>query len=159
MVHHSGIYGGGEINKPNNTVLRPDTKLQEACESLRDYVDNINKSPLIVAGIGGVHARNAQDIKTVHVDGVEIGYRILEFTTFIRREIFIKVPNYHINDLSKQDREKIMAAVFNVFLVPGADKPEIKQIAPDCMRLRQNIIPMVLVERNPRLRSIAGGIG
>jgi hypothetical protein len=114
------------------------------CEALKDHVDNI--------GMSG-------KIATSKVDGVEIGYRVMEFTTFLKRQVFVKTPGYDIGEIGKDDKEKIMAAVFNVFLVPGANMPDINQIAPDCILLQQDVIPMIMVEKNPRLRSIAGGLG
>jgi hypothetical protein len=44
-----------------------------------------------------------------------------------------------------------------VFIVPGAAPPEIRQIAVDCLRIIQDIIPLMLMEQKPGLVNIAGG--
>ena len=125
----------------NSDILKGDTKIQEACESIREHGDNTPD----------------KRVWTVKADGVEIGYRRQVFMTYINRQVFIKVPGYKISDISKDQRARIMSAVFNVFLQPGSNIPSIDQIAPDCLLLQQQSIPMIAVERSPRLRSIAGG--
>ncbi len=128
------------MGEPNNKVMRPDTRLQDMCEAIRDHVDS---------------AKTCGTISTSQCDGVEIGYRAKEFRTYLRREVFIKTPGNKIENMSKDEQSRIMTAVFNVFLVPGASMPEIQQIAFDCIRLTQDIIPMIQVERSPGLVSIA----
>ena len=140
-------------------ILNADANLQEACEGLRDHVDNINQAPALALRNGVYRGIDKRAIQTVKVSGVEIGYRLQDHKTFMRRQIFIKVPGYKIDDLTHAEREKIITAVFNVFLVPGANLPEIAHIAPDCMLLQQDVVPLILVERNPNVRSLAGGFG
>ncbi len=151
--------GGVEVGKRlNNRILEADADIQGACESLRDYVDNINKQPSIKL-VGSVYrGRGAADkVHKVRVSGVEIVYRIEDHETFMRRQVFIKVPGYRIGDLTDLERERILTAVCNVILVVGGNMPEIACIAPDCMLLQQDFVPMYLVERSPGLVSIAGG--
>lgn len=128
--------------QPNNRIMEPDTRLQEMCEAIKEHVES---------------QHNDGKIWSDECDGVEIGYRVKEFKTFIRDEIFIKTPGNDIGEISVEERTRIMAAVFNVFLVPGAGMPEIKQIAYDAILLTQNFIPTVQVEQSPGLVSIAGG--
>jgi hypothetical protein len=132
-------------------ILQADVDVQAACEDLKEHVD------LQTSGVNLIGSRKA--ISTTKCSGVEIGYRLKAFLTHMRREIFIKVPGYKIDDLSKPERDKILTAVFNVFLVPSADLPQIAQIAPDCLVIRQNVMPIIMVERSPRLSSIVGGLG
>lgn len=122
-------------------ILKGDTKIQEACESIREHGDN---TP-------------GKQIWSVKADGVEIGYRRQMFRTYINRQVFIKVPGHKISDISEGQRQMIMSAVFNVFLQPGANMPDIDLIAPDCLLVQQMSIPMVPLERSPGLVSIAGG--
>jgi hypothetical protein len=128
----------------NQRIMEVDGRLKDMCESLKDHVDNL--------GMAGKIAMST-------CDGVEIGYRVQEFRTYIRREVFVKTPGQKIEDTTKEERERIMAAVFDVFLVEGAGLPEITQIAHDCLRLVQDVIPMIQVERSPKLVSIVGGLG
>ncbi len=149
----------GILDSPNNMILKADTKVQEALEGLRQFVDNLKVAPNI--GLRGESYRkiDPKKIQTVAVDGLVFGYRLEDHAVFIRRIVFIKVPGYRLEDISESERARIMTAVFNVFVVPGAGVPEISRIAPDALRLTQDIVPMVLVEQKPGLVSIAGGFG
>ena len=129
----------------NNRILQTDANIQGACESLMEHVHNITDD------------NKKRQIQTLQESGVVIGYRRTFFHTFARREIFVKVPGYKIDDLTEGERERIITAVFNVFLVPGASMPIIIHPQPDTMALRQDYIPMIPVERSPGLVSIAGG--
>ena len=145
--------------KDESDILKGDTKLQDACEALRDHGDNVGRMPAVaLRGVTFTEA-DKKRIWTVKVDGVEIGYRMQVFNTYLNRQVFIKVPGYKISDISKEQRERIMAAVFNVFVLPGSNIPTIDAIGKDgdCILMQQQSIPMVLVERQPGLRSIAGG--
>jgi len=125
-------------------IIEVDADIQGACEAIMEYVHNLTDE-------------RRKEIQTIKESGVEIGYRRTAFATFMRREVFIKTLGYKINELSKPDIERIMAAVFNAFVIPGASMPEITQIAKDCMLLKQDYIPMIPVEKSPGLVSIAGG--
>jgi hypothetical protein len=140
----------------SDDILKGDTQLQEACEALREYGDNVNHGRIVLKG-ETYSPKDKDKVWHVNVDGVEIGYRLQVFNTYLNRQVFIKVPGYKIEDISKEQRERIMSAVFNVFVIQGAAIPSIDFIAPDCMLVQQQIIPMVPVERQPGLRSIAGG--
>jgi hypothetical protein len=138
--------------EPERDILQGAADLQAACESLKDHGDNIARSGRTF------HPEDQAKIWTVKVGGVGIGYRLQVFQTYLNRQVFIKVPGYRIADLNKDERAKIMSAVFNVFVHQGSNIPSVDQIAQDCMLLQQQIIPMVLVERQPGLVSIAGGL-
>lgn len=141
------------MSETERDILQGDADLQGACESLRDHAQNLSRR-------GRTFLDTDRDkIWTVKVGGVEIGYRMQVFNTYLNRQVFIKVPGYRIADLSNEEREKVMSAVFNVFVHQGSNVPSIDQVAQDTMLMQQQIVPMVLVERKPRLRSIAGGLG
>lgn len=138
-------------------ILQPDLNIQEMCEGLRDHVNNITGERIVREG-KIYKVEDHRKIYTAKSAGVEIGYRRTAHATFVRREVFIKVPGYTIEDLSEEERSRIMVAVFNVFLIPGASLPKIGRIAKDCMLIRQDFIPQIPVERSPGLVSIAGGL-
>ena len=151
----------GEVtwkDEPNNRILESDERIKESCEALRDHVDNINQKPGVVLAGSVYRSREAEKINMVRIDGVEIGYRLQDHGRYMRRQMFVKVPGYKIEDLSKQDRERIMTAIFDVFLIEGADVPGVAQVAPDCMLIEQDFVPLYLVEQSPGLVTIAGGI-
>ena len=143
VVHSRSIYGGGKIK---TDILKGDADFQGLCEGLLDR---------------GTHVSPGEEetIWTDRNNGVEIGFRMQIFHTYVNRQVFIKTPGHKIDEMSDEERERVMSAVFNVFVLRGSNIPSITQIAPDCLVLQQQSIPMILTERNPRLRSIAGGIG
>jgi hypothetical protein len=126
-------------------MLQPDMDVQGACESLRE----------------AVHDKPSGILLTVKVGGVVIGYRRQTHITFRRREVFIKVPGYKIEDVSRAERERILTAVLNVFIIAGASMPEITspEHVHDTMIVRQDYVPDIPFERSPGLVSIAGGWG
>ncbi len=126
-------------------MLQPDMDIQGACEALKE----------------AVHDKPSGVLLTVKVGGVVIGYRRQTHITFRRREVFVKVPGYRIEDVSKAERERIMTAVLNVFIIPGAAMPQITapEHVHDTMIVRQDYVPDIPVERSPGLVSIAGGWG
>ena len=126
-------------------MLQPDMDVQGACESLRE----------------AVHDKPSGILLTVKVGGVVIGYRRQTHITFRRREVFIKVPGYKIKDVSRAERERILTAVLNVFIIAGASMPEITspEHVHDTMIVRQDYVPDIPFERSPGLVSIAGGWG
>ena len=144
---HDPIHTMGEPMKKQSRLLQADADIQGACESLFEHVNNITDPA------------RAKLIATTRINGVEIGYRRTSNLTYRSREVFVKVPGFRIQDLTKGEKERIVTAVFNVFLIPGGAIPEIIQPSRDCIVMRQDYIPMIPVERSPGLVSIAGGLG
>ena len=155
----------GGIEKPttgnphNRGILKSDTKLLPILEGLREFVDTINQSPDLALRGGIYRGIEKADVQTVRVDGLEIGYKLEDHGVFMRRKVFVKAPGYRMEDIPHEEIEPAIVAVMDVFFVQGAGMPSLQQIAPDCMLVQQDVIPMLLVERNPNLVSIAGGFG
>jgi|GEM_PF-2631309 hypothetical protein len=145
------------MSEDKTDILKGDAGLQSACEDLKDHGDNVGRLPDLALRGGTFTEADRKRIWTVKVDGIEIGYRLQAFRTYLNRQVFIKTPGQQIGEISNEERQRIMSAVFNVFVIQGAAVPTIDSVAPDCILLQQQIIPMVQVERQPRLRSIAGG--
>jgi hypothetical protein len=140
----------------DNDILQGDNRLQSACEAIREHGDNMRAGSINLDGTT-YQSRDAATIWTVKVDGIEIGYRLQVFNTYLNRQVFIKVPGAQIAEIKAAERERIMSAVFNVFVHPGSNLPTIDAIAPDCILLQQQIIPEILIERAPGLVSMVGG--
>ena len=143
----------GILDGPNNKILKADTRVQEALEALADYVDHNSQR---ITRIGEVF-RKRDDVQTVKVDGVVFGYRLEDHKIYMRRVIFMKVPGWKIEDISEDERARIMTAIFNVFILPGSKPPEVKQIAPDCLLFTHDSVPEIAVERKPGLVTLFGG--
>ena len=148
----------GEVGNPHNrTILKPDHRLLEVCEGLRNFVENVNRVPDgIVAG--KFRTIDPTRVFTDTCDGVEIGYKMEEYLTFMRRKVFIKVPGYSIDDIADQEREAIVTAVLEAFIDQQQGLPEIARIAKDCMLIQQDFQPLFLIERNKNLVTLAGGV-
>ncbi len=145
----------GVLDGPNDRILKADTKVQEALEALAAHVDHLGKGIKLKGGT--FQATDPMKVHTVKVDGVVFGYRLEDHAVFMRRRIFMKVPGYKIEDISEDERSRIMTALFNVFIMPGNGIPEIQRINSDCLLFSQDFIPMIAVERKPGLVSISGG--
>jgi len=148
----------GVLDGPNNKILKPDTKVQDALEALADHVDHQRKTALALRGMVYKEV-NSHQVQTVKVDGVVFGYRLENHLVFMRRVVFMKVPGYKVSDISEDERSRIMTALYNVFFLPGGKVPEVKQIAPDCLLITHDFVPEIAVERKPGLVSIVGGFG
>ena len=139
----------GILDGPNNKILKPDSRVQEALEALADHVDHYKP------GMG-------PGIKTVKVDGVVFGYRLEDHKVFMRRMVFMKVPGWHIEDLSEDERATIQVALMQVFFLPGGKMPTITPLPrgvekPDCLLFTQDFVPEIAVELKPGLVTLSGG--
>ncbi len=147
----------GILDGPNNRILKPDTRVQDALTALAEHVDHLGSGVALKGGV--FKPRDPKTVHTVKVDGVEFGYRLENHIIYLRRSVFMKVPGYRVSDISEDERQRIMTALFNVFFMPGNKPPEIEQIAQDCLLFTQDFVPEIAVERKPGLVSIAGGWG
>lgn len=134
----------GVLDGPNNKILKPDTRVQDALHALADHVDH------------GKFIYN-KNVQTVKVDGLVFGYRLEDHRVFMRRIVYVKVPGWRIEDIGEDERARILTAMFNVFLMPGNNPPEMKKIAPDCLLFTHDFVPEIAVERKPGLVTLAGG--
>lgn len=144
----------GSLDGPNNKILKADTRVQDALEALADHVDHQRKIAIL---FNGQTYQKPSEVQTVKVDGVVFGYRLENHMVFMRRVVFMKVPGYQIGDVSEDERERIMTALYNVFFLPGGRVPHVKQVAPDCVVITHDFVPEIAVERSPGLVSLAGG--
>ncbi len=145
----------GILDGPNNKILKADAKVKEALEALANHVDHQGKG---IALKGSIYKqRDPKEVQTVRVDGVIFGYRLEDHKVYMRRVIFMKVPGYKIEEISENERSRIMTALFNVFFLPGNKLPTVDRINPDCLLFTQDFVPEIAVERSPGLVSIAGG--
>ena len=132
-------------------IIRHDERMEFVLEGLRDFVDNLNQQKTSF----GFDDKQVQSIK---FDGVEVGYRLIDRTVAMTRQVFIKTPDYKLSEIPPEEMKPIMAAVFQVFIIPGAGSPNIKIINTDCVMLEQSFVPMLLVNQNPNLVSKIGGV-
>ena len=138
---------------PSNKVL------EAACADLRYEVEHQgSQSPIILLG-ATYKATDPNAIKTVKLDGVEVGYQVKHIKgAHFMRCIYVKIPGYKWSEIPKWDIDKIIGAVLDGAIEVQTGDVEIDLIAPDCYLISQVFEVAFQYEKNPDLRSIAGGV-
>lgn len=139
------------------TVAEPDKMLLAKCEALREFVDNINRAPLLSRRNGIYQALRTDQVNHFKADGWIVGYRLVDHPLsagHMTRLVFLKAEQ-PLAEIPDGDRDRVMTAVLEVFCDVGVSTPRIDQVALDCIRIEQDFIPTLLVERNPGLVSIS----
>jgi len=138
--------------KPNRKVLRADQRAIDRLVELFVFVNNINRTPDLALR-GGVYKEIAQaDVFTASFDGWEVGYKLEDHTLFLTRKVFLKCEQ-PFSEIPDDQRNPIMAAVLEVFCERGQDIPQVAQISPFAILIEQNVMPLLLTEKNPNLVS------
>jgi len=105
-----------------------DQGLCEACQALRDFVENPNKRP-DVALRGVFQVANPRQWQTVKTDTWEVGYRVYEVPPFVgrfRREVALRRKDGGpIDEVPENERGAIVSALYEAFLDHGAEIPQI----------------------------------
>ena len=130
-------------NKRMKEVIRLDSRLYDACDALRQKVEDALSGPELMV-VGSIfHKKDEKAVETVHVDGVEIGYRImksspLEVNPYFDQEVFLKTPGYKLDELSEREMAAIQFTIATVFFRVQQQIPE-PDISPnhETMRWRQ----------------------
>lgn len=127
----------------------------EALTTLRNDVDNLNGmfrnvffKDRILAG---------DDIMTVDVNGIRYGYKLIDLGFTMKREIKMKPINARFDEFNEDDRRRAIIPVFDVFLSEGYSDIGI-EVINGCIKITQEFTTAFLVNRNPDLVSIAGGV-
>lgn len=139
---------------PSEGILEPDGELLAMCQALRNHVETINQSPVITLR-GAVFKSREIDIQTAQLGPWEVGYRVSEVPLAIdgtmQREIWLKVHGATLDEVSDRERAKVVTALFEAFLDQGGGEPTIEPVADDCLKITQQFMVMMWVERNPGL--------
>jgi hypothetical protein len=148
--------------KPNQTIMKPDGRLLEACEDLRRAVEHPNDRSDIILQQGIYKQNDPEAIMVIKVDGVEVGYKVkesspLEMNPYFDRYCYFKVPGHRLSDLTKKELSAIKTALLEAFFEPQQGKIQVEVIGWDAMLLRQRFMVCFPVNTNPGLVSIAGG--
>lgn len=130
-------------------ILKKDSRIKDALVDLRDFVENLNKAPKLAYRNGIYRGIGNEDIQTVKVDGVEVGYQLQDKGAYVRRRIFIKILGYDIGEIPQDQIDPICAAVMDALLDHGQSMPKIARIARDCLYIEQDFIPLTLKELKP----------
>ena len=129
-------------------VITPDSRILEACQQLRDYVEHLGKRADDLEMKGKIH--------TVTVDGVVIGYAIQEdspllMNPYFTRVVHVKTPGWNMLDFKARELAAIKTAVFDAFFSDIQSMPEIlPPKAPDCITFTQRFEVASIVRGNER---------
>ncbi len=133
--------------------------LEQACADLRYEVEHQGGGSSIILLGATYKATDPNAIKTVKVDGVEVGYQIKHIKgAHFMRKVYVKIPGYKWSELKRHELDKIIGAVLDGTIEVQTGDLEIDLISPDCYLISQVFDVAFQIEKNPDLRSIAGGV-
>lgn len=129
-------------------------ELEQILEGLRNYIDNINKTPQMIFKNGVYSQRDKDDIQKTLWNGFEFGYQITEYKGYLLRKCFIKCKGLW-DELSKKEKNEIALTVLEVMMDKQQDLPVFIKVSPSCMCIGQRFQVSYLYEKNPNLVSIS----
>jgi hypothetical protein len=110
-------------NKRMKEVIKLDKRLLEACNDLRQQVENPTNDSEIIMEQGIYKRRNPEAIMTIRVDGVVVGYKVkesskLEMNPYYDRYCYIRTPDHRLSDLTAKEMAVIKYTVLEAFFEP-----------------------------------------
>ena len=132
-------------------------RLKNVLTDLRHMEENRGKDSKTIAYVGGVYRHiDPTEVLIAKWDGWDIGYKLRDKGKSVVRTIYIKCGQ-PFKSVPKAERDNVVACVLDVLIDRGQGMPFIAIIAPNCLKITQEFVPLYLVERSPRLTRIAGG--
>lgn len=132
--------------------ITPNPDVVEALKDLRQTVENQGPGTSVRLINGIYRQKELNEVQTAQVPPWVFGYKVepVGLGLFLRT-LFIKLPNEDILGIPKEEREPIMAAVYETLLDHGNELPDFKLIARDCIRLTQQFAVVFWHEGNPNI--------
>ena len=138
--------------KLHRRFIKLDDRAIQMMVDLFTFVNTLGKTPDLALR-GGVYRQIADaEVHTQSFDGWEVGYKIEDLGMVWRRKIFLKCEQ-PLAEIPEDQKNPVMAAVFEVFLEKGQGPPEIEQISEFCVLVAQDVMPLLMTEMNPNLVS------
>jgi len=151
MTHNAAPKTAEELAKLRK-IMRVDEKLLPVLESLRDFVENLNRTPALARRGGTFRGLNLEQVYTAKKDGVEYGYQLKDIGLDVyQRNIYIKFPGYKIEEIPLAQAEAVMVAAFEALLDHGQGPVSMSRIADDCVLLRQQFSVVYWKEMNSNI--------
>lgn len=134
-----------ERNKRLKEVIHLDERLYQACEALRENVEEALSGPDISISKDHFHRKNESDIQSVLIDGLIIGYRIkksspLEIDPYFMQTVLLRTPGYRLEELPDKTMAAIQFTIATVFFREQAGAIEPRVIAGDALRWDQKFM-------------------
>jgi len=152
--------------QPNDTrkmIMPTDKALFAACAELRYKVENPNKDSHIILHQGVYKIKDPEAILVISVDGVQVGYKVkpsspLELSPYFDRYVYLRIPGYHLSELTVRQLVGIKTALYNAFLEPQQGPIDVQIIADDAMMMRQRFQVAFWVPANPNIVKTLTGV-
>jgi hypothetical protein len=152
--------------QPNDTrkmIMPEDKALFAACAELRYIVEHPNEDGDIILNGGIYKAKDPEAIKVITVDGVQVGYKVkpsspLEMSPYFDRYVYLKIPGYHLSELTVKQLVSIKTALYNAFLEPQQGPIDVKIIADDAMVMAQRFQVAFWAPKNPNIVKTLTGV-
>jgi len=132
-----------------NQGIDYDKSAYDRLEGLRDFVDNINRAPVIALRRGIYQGINKDQVFTTRFDGFEIGYHLEDMGTMMRKTVYIKLPGEDIGEIPEGQIEPVCNTVMDIFIDRGQAPPTVGRCAKDCIQIIQVFVPLTMFEKNP----------
>lgn len=146
-----------KFRRPNRRkAVKMDKTVLSACESIRDFVENLNASPDVALRGGTYKALDPTAPYGVKVNGFEIMYKIIDKPSQqkVTRQVAI-IAEQPFREIGDEQLEPVLGAVYEAFFDKGQSDIKDEMPAPNHMIFSQEFLPMVLVEKSPGLVSIS----
>lgn len=128
-----------EIKGPGAIMTPERYKALEYADGLRPLLTDLRwaaHNPNVCGAVPGA-------VLTSRRDGWEFGCKVEDHDLFMRRKIFVKAEQ-PFADIPEAQKDPIMAVVFDTMLDESTPATSIEVIAPDCVMIVQDFVPILL---------------
>lgn len=149
-----GESGRKKYIRDRNLSLERDEDLKGKLEGIKNFVQNINKTPEMAFRNGIYQAIDPDAPYGFKYNGWYFAFQLKEAPgseIMMKRVIYVKNLEQPIHELTKYEKDPIMRTVFDVFLDEAAGPVDIAPIAADCVKIEQAFFPLLWAERNPNI--------
>ena len=119
----------GQALSKRKKIFRIDERLKEALLDLKETTEGMADNPDIALR-GGIFKEAAEaEMFSVTLNNLEVGYKIIrtseEILTEVRK-VFVKLHGFKFDELTDEEKDPIMGAVFETFLSKQANLPDVE---------------------------------
>jgi hypothetical protein len=128
-------------------MRNPNRKHLEYAESLRPLLTDLRwaaHNPNVIGAVPGA-------VMTSKREGWEFGCKVEDHGEFMRRKIFVKCLGQPLATIPEAEKDPIMAVVFDTMLDESTPATSIEILAPDCVMIVQDFVP-ILLQKTDRAR-------
>ena len=120
------------MKKPSNKALQFAESFRPLLKDVRFAADN----PNVTGAVPG-------SVMMAKQDGWQFGCKVEDHDLFMRRKVFVKAEQ-PFSTIPESEKDPIMNVVMDEMLDPGTPATSIEAIAPDCVMIVQDFVPLLL---------------